>query len=74
MSFKSISNLIGIHITNQELGRLAPSLFAAEPYCEASDKCHFISTISVVDEIRSYGWYPVSACESSVRDEAKEGF
>ena len=61
-------------LTNQELEKLAPSLFTAEPCFEASDKYHFISTISVVDEIRSYGWYPVSASESSVRDEAKEGF
>ena len=61
-------------LTNQELEKLAPSLFTAEPCFEASDKYHFISTISVVDEIRSYGWYPVSASESSVRDEAKDGF
>ena len=61
-------------LTNQELEKLAPSLFTAEPCFEASDKYHFISTISVVDEIRSYGWYPVSASESSVRDEDKEGF
>lgn len=61
-------------LNNQELGRLAPSLFTAEPYFEASEKYHFISTISVVDEIRSYGWYPVSASETQVRDEAKEGF
>ena len=61
-------------LNNQELGRLAPSLFTAEPCFEASEKYHFISTISVVDEIRSYGWYPVSASESSVRDEAKDGF
>ena len=61
-------------LTNQELEKLAPSLVTAEPCFEASDKYNFISTISVVDEIRSYGWYPVSASKSSVRDEAKEGF
>ena len=61
-------------LTNQELEKLETYLFTDEHCFEASDKYHFISTISVVDEIRSYGWYPVSASESSVRDEAKEGF
>ena len=61
-------------LTNEQLEQLAPSLFADEPYFEASDKYHFISTIDVINEIRDYAWYPVGVSEANVRDEKKEGF
>lgn len=61
-------------LTNEQLEQLAPSLFADEPYFEASDKYHFISTIDVINEIRDYAWYPVAVSEANVRDEKKEGY
>ena len=56
-------------LTNEQLEQLAPSLFADEPYFEASDKYHFVSTIDVINEIRDYAWYPVGVSEANVRDE-----
>lgn len=61
-------------LTNEDLENLAPALFTQEPYYEVSDKYHFIPTIDVIEEIRFYGWYPVSVSEANVRDEEKEGF
>ncbi|CAK00079.1 DUF932 domain-containing protein [Helicobacter acinonychis] len=61
-------------LSNNELKRLAPSLFTAEPYYEASDKYHFISTIDIIEEIRFHAWYPVAVSEASVRNEDKEGY
>lgn len=61
-------------LSNEELEQLAPSLFTDEPYFEASDKYHFISTIDVIEEIRFHAWYPVAVSEANVRDEKKDGF
>jgi hypothetical protein len=61
-------------LSNEQLEKLAPSLFADEPYFEASEKYHFISTIDVIEAIREHSWYPVGVSEASVRDEKKDGF
>jgi hypothetical protein len=61
-------------LNNQELREIAPSLFTEQPHYEVSDKYHFIPTIEIIENLRSYGWYPVSANEASVRDLDKDGF
>lgn len=61
-------------LTNEELQKLAPSLFTKVPYHEVSDRYHFISTIEIIEEIRFYRWYPVHVQESGVRKSEKEGF
>jgi len=57
-----------------QLKAQAPVLFTEEPHFEASDKYHFVSTIDVINEIKSLNWYPTSVQQSSVQDETKEGF
>ncbi len=61
-------------LSNDELKDKAPSLFTQQPHSEVSDKYHFIPTIDVVEQIREYGWYPVSVDEAKVRDEDKNGY
>ena len=63
-----------IPLTNQELLTQAPALFTEEPHYEASDKYHFVSTIDVINEVKSLNWYPTSVQQSSVKDEDKEGY
>lgn len=59
-------------LTQEQLQSQAPALFTEEPHFEASDKYHFVSTIDVINEIKSLNWYPTSVEQSSVKDEDKE--
>jgi len=61
-------------LSNQELKELAPALFTEQPHFEVSEKYHFIPTISVIEEIKSHNWHPVSVSEANVRDEEKQGY
>lgn len=61
-------------LTQEQLMSQAPALFTEEPHFEASDKYHFVSTIDVINEIKSYQWYPISVEQSAVKDEDKEGY
>ena len=61
-------------LTTQQLQSQAPALFTEEPHYEASDKYHFVSTIDVINEIKSLNWYPTSVQQSSVKDNDKEGY
>jgi len=61
-------------LTNEQLLQQAPALFTQEAHSEVSDKYHFVSTIDVIDEIKSFNWYPTSVQQSSVKDDDKEGY
>jgi len=61
-------------LTTEYLMQQAPALFTQEPHNEASDKYHFVSTIDIINEIKSFDWYPTSVQQSSVKDENKEGY
>ncbi len=61
-------------LNNDELRKLAPSLFQEQPHHEVSDKYHFISTIQIIEDLREKSWFPVSVSQSGVRDLDKDGF
>jgi len=61
-------------LTQEQLQSQAPALFTEEPHFETSDKYCFVSTIDVINEIKSLNWYPTSVEQSSVKDEDKEGY
>ena len=61
-------------LTNEQLKEQAPALFTEEPHFDVSDKYHFVSTIDVINEIKSLNWYPTSVQQSSVKDDDKEGY
>lgn len=61
-------------LTNEDLSRLTPSVFALEPWQEQSKNYRFIPTINVVDALRDSGFYPVRAMQSNSRIEGKRNF
>jgi len=65
MNFTSLS---GHTLTNDEIAKAAPSVFAPAPYSKMSDKYVFVPTIEVVDALRSADWLPVKAIQSVTRN------
>lgn len=61
-------------LTIEQLQNQAPVLFTEEPHFQTSEKYHFVSSIDIINEIKSKNWHPVSVQQSSVKDENKEGF
>lgn len=61
-------------LANPEILQLAPSVFAAAPRGDVSDKYGFIPTIQVIDELREHGWMPVSSSQKNVRIKDNEEF
>ncbi|MHB8125993.1 MAG: DUF932 domain-containing protein [Desulfitobacteriaceae bacterium] len=64
----------GIPLTNEQLFRVAPSIFAGEKHESRSEKYTYIPTIQVVDGLRSEGFLPFSVCQSKSRIEGKAEF
>jgi hypothetical protein len=61
-------------LDNNELRRLAPSVFAETKHESRKETYKFIPTINIVEALRNEGFLPVYASESRVRDESKKGF
>ncbi len=56
-------------LNNDQLHRLAPSLFAREPAGGLSEKYRFVPTIDVVEALRNEGFFPVAVSASRSRTE-----
>jgi hypothetical protein len=63
-----------VAISDEELHRLAPSIFASQPIEGVSDRYSFLPTSSILKGMQENGWVPVRAEEQSVRTEARRGF
>jgi len=61
-------------LTNEQIQRTAPSVFATEPYQGTSNRYRFIPTSSIVEALRDRGFFPVRATQSGSRIEGKELF
>jgi hypothetical protein len=61
-------------LSDEELRRCAPSIFATQPIDTVSDRYSFLPTSSVLKGMRENGWLPVRAEQQSVRTEARRGF
>lgn len=61
-------------LDNDQLFRMAPSVFAEDKHNSRADRYKFIPTINIVDALRTEGFYPVYATESRTRSEDKKGF
>jgi hypothetical protein len=61
-------------LTNTEMFQAAPSLFQAQAHDSRSSRFKPISTIDVVDALRSEGFEPFSVLQSRARDESKIDF
>lgn len=63
-----------VAISDEELRRVVPSIFASQPIEGVSDRYSFLPTSSILEGMRENGWVPVRAEEQSVRTEARRGF
>lgn len=61
-------------LTNDQIQKNAPSAFAGQPYEKQSDRYAFVPTSVVIDGMRSRGFFPVEARQSSSRIDGKEFF
>jgi hypothetical protein len=61
-------------LTDEQLFKAAPSIFATEPWAEVSKRYAFIPTSDVVESLRSEGFMPVKAMQSRSRIEEKKNF
>lgn len=61
-------------LSNEQLMRVAPSIFAAQPWERMSNRYTFIPTIQIVDKMRAEGFQPVAAMQSRTRIEGKQDF
>ena len=58
-------------LSNDDIARVAPSIFAEEAHDSRSERYLYIPTIDVLDALRAEGFEPFMACQTRVRNEAK---
>ncbi len=61
-------------LTDCDLNRRAPAIFATHPEPGVSEKYGFVPTIEVINGLRTEGWYPVRAAQTRVRDEENRAY
>src|SRR5580704_19417775 len=61
-------------ISDDEMRRFAPSVFASQPIVGVSQRYSFLPTSSILNGMRENGWIPVRAQEQSIRTESRRGF
>lgn len=61
-------------LSNDQLFRAAPSIFATQARDDRSEKYRFVPTIEVLDALRSEGFHPVQATESRTLDQSNRPF
>jgi hypothetical protein len=66
--------MIMFALSNEQLLKAAPSIFAATPWKDVSERYTFIPTIQIVESLRKEGFFPVRAQQSSSRIESKGEF
>jgi hypothetical protein len=64
----------GEPLANEQLFRVAPSIFAGDRHESRSDRYTFIPTIQVIEGLRREGFLPFSVCQSRSRIEGKAEF
>ena len=63
-----------VAISDDEMRRFAPSVFASQPIASVSERYSFLPTSSILNGMRENGWVPVRAQEQSIRTEVRRGF
>jgi hypothetical protein len=61
-------------LSNDQIARVAPSVFATQPWSGTSDRYTFVSTSDIVENLRREGLVPVSARQSRTSNLDKKGF
>ncbi len=58
-------------LSDDQIRRVAPSIFAEEKHASRSDRYAYIPTGAVLTELRKEGFQPFMVCQTRVRDEGK---
>ena len=58
-------------LSDGEIQRVAPSIFAEAPHESRSERYSYIPTAAVLTELRREGFQPFMVCQTRVRDEGK---
>lgn len=58
-------------LSDDEIARVAPSIFAAEPHESRSERYTYIPTIDVLNGLRNEGFEPFMVAQTRVRNEGK---
>ena len=61
-------------LSNDQIARLAPSVFADAPHESRSERYQFIPTVRVLDAMRENGFMPVRVSQSRTRVPGKAPF
>jgi len=61
-------------LSNDQIMRTAPSVFASQPWEGMSDRYTFIPTIQIVDKMRAEGFQPVAVSQSRSRVPGKQDY
>jgi hypothetical protein len=63
-----------ISLSDEQLQRCAPSIFARQPIAGVSDRYAFLPTACILEGMRREGWVPTFAAQQPVRKECRQGF
>ena len=58
-------------LSDEQIQRVAPSIFAEAPHESRSERYSYIPTAAVLAELRGEGFQPFMVCQTRVRDEGK---
>lgn len=61
-------------LSNEQIMRVAPSIFATEPHARMSERYTEIPTINVLDALRIEGFMPFMVAQTKVRDAGRREF
>lgn len=74
MKIDDTVNFKGTALTEENLRREAPSVFASGPMAGVSPRYTFVPTARIVDGLRAQDWVPVAVEEQRIRNESRRGF
>jgi len=66
--------MVATFLENDQLRKMAPSVFADRPHDSRSSRYQYIPTARVVDALRDEGFMPVKVTTARTRDESRHGF
>ena len=61
-------------LSDDQIRRVAPSIFADAPHESRSERYSYIPTAAVLTELRKEGFQPFMVCQTSVRQEGRRDF
>lgn len=61
-------------LTNDQIGRYAPSILATEPHASRGERYAYIPTVEVLDGLRREGFHPFEVRQTKVKDLSRRDF